>query len=146
MLRHARYSMRVADASCLQGLLSVYQHPVESQTGSCWARRIWVPGWGARVVWPVSAGAGEGLDLDAMAHAANTALLVSRLAALNAEHHGVPGIEVVTPLLDLNDTQVIELAHDMVVPVETCWWWGSGNAEEERWRAAYERLRATPGV
>lgn len=148
VLRHAqRYSMRVTDASCLQGLLSVYQHPVESQTGQLLGAAYLGARLGcARVVWPVSAGAGEGLDLDAMAHAANTALLVSRLAALNAEHHGVPGIEVVTPLLDLNDTQVIELAHDMVVPVETCWWWGSGNAEEERWRAAYERLRATPGV
>jgi hypothetical protein len=148
VLRHAqRYSMRLADSSCLQSLLAAYQHPIETLTGQLLGAAYLGARLGcAKVVWPISAGAGEDLDLDVMAHAANTALLVSRLAALNADHHGVPGIQVVTPLLDLNDAQAIELAYDMSVPVETCWWWGSGQAEEDRWRAAFERLRATPGV
>lgn len=92
------------------------------------------------VVWPVQLG-GEPGDVERVGRAADRALLVTRLVSLDAEEHGRPGIRVETPFVDLSDRQVIELAMDLNVPVDACWWWsdatGARGAEAERERARW---------
>jgi len=70
----------------------------------------------ATVVWPVVCGD----DLEHLAAAADRARLLSRLWTLDnqaGETHGVR-----TPLADLNDAEVAELALDLDAPLETLWW------------------------
>ena len=77
----------------------------------------------SRVVWPITAGAGEGVDIDRAAAIMDRALLCGRLVAIDASSHGRPGIHIETPYADLSDKQVADLALDMAVPLEGCWWW-----------------------
>lgn len=83
-----------------------------------------------RVLWPVSAAAGDSLDLDRIAQAADRALLVGRLAGLDAMLHGSPGLTIETPVVDFSDRQLADLALDMDVPIEACWWWGGESARD----------------
>ncbi len=68
------------------------------------------------IVWPVHLG----IDLDAMERALDRARLVERLVTLDSP----PGAElrIETPLLDLSDAQIAELARDLDAPLETAWW------------------------
>lgn len=97
-----------------------------------------------RVVWPISAGRlghDEEIDLNRASLAADRALLVSRLVALDSDEHGRPAILIEVPYVDLSDRQVAELAVDMDLPVHSCWWWGEpASAEAKRW------LRVLRGV
>lgn len=87
-----------------------------------------------RVLWPINAAVGESLDLDRIAQAHDRALLVSRLVALDAVVHAVPGIHVETPYVDLTDRQIADLAIDMDLPLDACWWWRDPLlAERKRW-------------
>jgi len=92
-----------------------------------------VEGGCASLVWPLTAWTQDGFDRAAIA--ADRALLVSRLVALDAPQHNQPAFRIETPLIDLTDAQVAELAVDMDVPVQLCWWWnqGEGSAESARW-------------
>jgi len=83
----------------------------------------------SRVVWPATAGVGEGVDIDRAAAIMDRAMLCGRLVAIDAIHHGCPGIHIETPYADLSDTQMADLALDMAVPLESCWWWG-GDADD----------------
>jgi hypothetical protein len=81
----------------------------------------------ARLVWPEAVNA----DLDRMSREADRALLVSRLIALEPDLGPAAGagrFEVQTPLLDLSDAQVAELAIDLDVPIWRCWWWPAVSA------------------
>ncbi|MCW5776936.1 MAG: hypothetical protein KIS87_10900 [Phycisphaeraceae bacterium] len=93
-----------------------------------------------RVVWPVqfTTASPEGdCDLEREAIAVDRALLVSRLATLDAGCFGLPELRVETPLVGMTDHQVAELALDLGVPVECCAWWEAGRrAERERWTSA----------
>ncbi len=93
-----------------------------------------------RVVWPVqfTTASPEGdCDLEREAIAVDRALLVSRLATLDAGSFGLPELRVETPLVGMTDHQVAELALDLGVPVECCAWWEAGRrAERERWTSA----------
>ncbi len=94
-----------------------------------------------RVVWPVQLGGaeGDGPDLDDLACHVDRALLVSRLIGLEARTHGSPGIEISTPLLDISDAQLADLAMDMAAPVQACWWYEAGMRGEEPARAELDR-------
>lgn len=107
----------------------------------------------AVVLWPVTAWKGDAIDMDRLAQIADRALLVGRLVALDASVHGVPSIRVETPLLDLADDQVADLAADLGVPLEAVWWWGGADAEarreRDRWSRALEHVgwpRAKAGI
>jgi hypothetical protein len=78
-----------------------------------------------RLVWPVRGVslAGEP-ELDAIAVAVDRAALLSRLIGLKPSELGVPALTVDTPLVDMSDAHLAELAIDLNVPLETCWWWG----------------------
>jgi len=92
-------------------------------------------GFGARrVVWPIQlGGADPGAAVERIARAVDRALLVGRLAALDDD-----AMEVEAPLVDLSDAQLAQLAFDLEVPVEACWWWTgmSGETDRTRWLAA----------
>jgi len=94
-----------------------------------------------RVLWPVQlpgSGARDG-NLDLIARAMDRALLVSRLVSIDEADIGVPEVSIETPFVDLDDEQIADLALDMELPVEACWWSGAygqapGSARErERW-------------
>jgi len=93
-----------------------------------------------RVVWPVqftTAMPERDSDLEREAIAVDRALLVSRLATLDAGSFGLPELRVETPLVGMTDHQVAEIALDLGVPVECCEWWEAGRrAERERWASA----------
>ena len=79
----------------------------------------------SRVIWPV-----RRPDLDAAAIAHDRALLVGRLASLDAAaaarapdaHDGPDALEIVidTPYLDLTDEQIAELIDDIGAPIDAC--------------------------
>lgn len=92
--------------------------------------------------------------VDGLARELDRALLVSRLVTLDAAEHGVGVFEVQTPLMDLSDTQVAEMALDLDVPIWRAWWWEAttgkrtkdavladrANACRDRWCGALEAL------
>ena len=94
-----------------------------------------------RVIWAVQGG-GDGPDapapVETIARSLDRALLAGRLVSLEAEDAGLPEVVIETPLVDLTDAQLAELAMDLSAPVETCWWWGTGGigaagTERSRW-------------
>jgi hypothetical protein len=113
------------------------------------------------VVWPVHYGAGRAgepgtLDLDRAAVGADRALLVGRLMSLEGHESGVPSIRFETPLLDLSDRQLAELAVDLGLSIalegaaaKACWW-TLALQEPSRWsteaidQATAERIRWVP--
>jgi hypothetical protein len=78
-----------------------------------------------RVVWPVWC-AGE---VDGIALALDRARLVSTLASLDARRGGV---SIETPVLDLLDSQLAELAIDVGVPTQGRW---LADDNESRWQS-----------
>lgn len=93
----------------------------------------------------------DGVSVRTVAREIDRAALVGRLAALDAAD-GAP-VSVVTPLIDLDDEQLIDLARDLSVPFELCWWAGvSGEPAAERagarWRGVGDMAAgaaASPG-
>lgn len=97
----------------------------------------------ARVIWPVHAGVPldpESLDVERAAGIVERSLLTERLAAIDDPD----GVVIETPLADLRDAQVAELAVDQAVPLQHAWWWGSrgeaAEASRERWERAWQAI------
>lgn len=96
-----------------------------------------------RVVWPVHhrAGADGSPDLDRIARSIDRALLVGRLISLDSDELGGTEVTIETPFVDLEDDQIADMALDMELPVDACWWSGTfGQApgaatERNRWLA-----------
>ncbi len=78
-----------------------------------------------RVIWPVWC-AGE---VDGIALALDRARLVSTLASLDARRGGV---SIETPVLDLLESQLADLAVDVGVPTQTGW---LADENESRWHS-----------
>lgn len=89
----------------------------------------------SRVVWPVHLGGGS--SSEPMTTAADRAAQVAQLALLDLPRAGGPRtLEIETPLLELSDAQVLELALDLDAPLPrplggaqgfraaggACWW------------------------
>jgi len=70
-----------------------------------------------------------------IALAADRALLVERLVSLDLPEESPLTIE--TPVLDLADDQLAELAIDLAVPFESLGWWGGDGPEAARWTEAF---------
>lgn len=83
------------------------------------------------------------LDPDLIAREVDRAALITRLASLDTGSG--TGCSVITPLIDFDDEQLIDLARDLAVPTEQCWWSAApsdpaARHAAERWRA----VRAMP--
>lgn len=74
-----------------------------------------------------------------VAREVDRAVLVGRLASLDGE--GLAACTVITPLVDLDDEQLLDLARDLSVPSDACWWSGVGDEP-----AAAEAARRWQGV
>jgi hypothetical protein len=92
-----------------------------------------------RVVWPVSAGLGEALNVERIAEIADRALLASKLVALDRAVK-CPAFNIVTPYVDYTDVQIAECALDLDVPVDDVWWHSvagdEAEADRRRWGPA----------
>lgn len=94
-----------------------------------------------RVVWAVlfeGPTPNEPAPVGPIAEAASRAVLVSRLVSLESERAGLPEVIIETPFVDLSDDQLAELACDLGLSPEDCWWWGdsvtpSANRARRRW-------------
>lgn len=94
-----------------------------------------------RLIWPVQAiggGVGEGgdvgvggvgsLDVERVANLLDVATLVGRLVSIETGCE----VSVETPFVDLTDQQLVELALDMGLDREQCWWAAGGTHLGER--------------
>lgn len=92
------------------------------------------------VLWPFNTPGGDGVDLDEVARAVDRSMLITRLASIDSTEHGKPAIRIDPPYADFSDRQLAELAVDLGVPVNLCWWWSSDlpDAAEprDRWLSA----------
>ena len=99
------------------------------------------------VVWPVIH-RGERPDrlppVETIADSVNRATLVGRLVSLDAGAFGLPEIRIETPFVDLTDQQLAELACDLGVRFEDCWWWSSDSSEANDERSRWGPLLPLP--
>ncbi|MBL4591089.1 MAG: hypothetical protein JKY96_03930, partial [Phycisphaerales bacterium] len=83
-----------------------------------------------RVIWPIRVGSVQrdfepGADLDTLAAMIDRAVLAGRLASLDARvGSGDEPIEMTieTPLVDFSNAQLADLAGDLSVSLDACWW------------------------
>ena len=95
----------------------------------------------SRIIWPVHHRPLEsgGVNLDRIGRSIDRALLVGRLVTIDSDELGGAELTIETPFVDLEDEQIADLALDMELPIEACWWSGSfGQApgaatERNRW-------------
>ncbi|MFK7758650.1 MAG: hypothetical protein AB8C13_01745 [Phycisphaerales bacterium] len=100
-----------------------------------------------RVIWPIhsSSLSGDGQSgpvdhLEQVGRAIDRALLTARLATLDAQDYGGVEVMIETPLVDLNDAQLSDLAADLNIPIHSCWFSGANSVpdaalELNRWAA-----------
>lgn len=89
----------------------------------------------------------DAVDATAVAREIDRAELVGRLASLDAPS----GVSVITPVVDLDDEQTLDLARDLGVPAECCWWSGGGadpaaREAASRWRGLGSLAVASGGA
>ncbi len=108
-----------------------------------------------RVVWPIRIPQQHPDRIRAIGDAIDRALLISRLVTLDATDETAHEVVIETPFVDLSDAQIVELARDMAISLESCWWshaQGIPLAEQRRsqWDAMSRRsstqLEPKPGV
>lgn len=75
-----------------------------------------------RVVWPMRIPEHAPDRIDAIGTAIDRAMLVARTASLDASPSTAFEVTIETPFIDLDDRQIHELARDMALPIDTCWW------------------------
>lgn len=100
------------------------------------------------MIWPLQAARDHEPDLDLIAKAADRAVLVSRLVSIDGDQHAFPFIALETPYIDLQDTQIAELAVDLNVPLRLCWWnvAASDDSEAADERERWEQLMRLPAT
>lgn len=96
-----------------------------------------------KVVWGVQI---DGEDhggterIERIARALDRAILVGRLATLDAPSSGAVEVVVETPLADLTDQQVVDLALDLSVAHDSCWWRGVSHPLADEQSRRFEDL------
>ncbi len=98
-----------------------------------------------RVVWPIRVMRPE-MDqmdvqmetlVDQIAQAIDRAVLAARLASLDASDGTAVDVVIETPFVDLSNAQMLDLAGDLAIPVETCWWHSGRTLPNAQERFAY---------
>ena len=75
-----------------------------------------------RVVWPVRIPLNHPSRIKAIGDTLDRAMLVSRAVSLDATHQTAPEVVIETPFIDLSDAQLVDLARDLTLPIDACWW------------------------
>lgn len=75
-----------------------------------------------RVVWPIRIPMNHPDRIKGIGDALDRAMLVSRLVSIDADETTAPEVIIETPFIDLSDAQIADLAMDMAIPLESCWW------------------------
>ncbi len=95
-----------------------------------------------KVVWPIRVMRPEtrvGMDqlIDTIGNTVDRAILASRLASLDADQDTAVDVTIETPFVDLSNEQMLDLASDLAVPVEACWWHAARELPNAQERIAY---------
>jgi len=97
-----------------------------------------------RLVWGIQFPyLGSEPDLDAIATTVDRTMLIARLASLDLwddPDAKVPEVLIETPLIDLSDEQVADLASDLSVPWQTVWWLGAPGEQAREDRSRWESV------
>lgn len=108
-----------------------------------------------RVIWPLRIPEDHPDRINHIGTALDRAMLISRLVSLDAAAETSPEVQIETPFIDLTDIQILDLARDMALPLETCWWAQaqsipSAQHRAQRWQQVDQRqavqLEPKPGV
>ena len=91
-----------------------------------------------RVVWPIRVMRPETTEtisqlVEQIGITVDRAILASRLASLDTTESSAVEVIIETPFVDLSNEQMLDLAADLAIPLETCWWQGGRtlpNAQE----------------
>jgi len=75
-----------------------------------------------KVVWPIRISENHPDRIGAIGKAIDRAMLVARIVTLDASEHTAPEVKIDTPFVDFTQEQICELARDMALPVDSCWW------------------------
>jgi len=75
-----------------------------------------------RVVWPVRIPQNHPSRIKAIGDTLDRAMLVSRAVSLDATAQTAPEVVIETPFIDLSDAQLVDLARDLTLPIDACWW------------------------
>ncbi len=108
-----------------------------------------------RVVWPIRIPESHPNRIAAIGEAIDRAMLISRLVSIDANTETAPELLIETPFVDLSDDQIADLAQDIAIPIDTCWWADAGDItiaqqRAEAWKSIDPRqsamLEPKPGV
>lgn len=101
----------------------------------------------SKVIWPATSGIGSTVDVDRSCRIQDLAALVGRIVSLDCTDHGHPEFTIEAPLADCSDNRVADLAVDLAVPLDSCWWTNPkaslAFAEHDRWERALQSVGAT---
>lgn len=84
-----------------------------------------------RLIWPARIGNASidfdpARDLDRLASTIDRSVLIGRLATLDAPNAGdeaeLREVVIETPVVDFSNAQLADLAGDLSVPLDSCWW------------------------
>lgn len=77
-----------------------------------------------RVLWPIHIQESTEVAhrLSQISTAIDRSILAARLATLDAQSQGGVEVTIETPLVDLTDQQLADIAADLNVPITSCWW------------------------
>jgi hypothetical protein len=92
--------------------------------------------WPVRIMRPENASVIEGF-VDQIAMAIDRGLLASRLASLDATQDTAVDVVIETPFVDLSNDQMLDLAGDLAIPLETCWWYNARTLPNAQERFGY---------
>lgn len=75
-----------------------------------------------RVIWPVRISESSEDRIADIGTTIDRAMLIARTASLDAAPNTAAEVTIETPFVDLDHRQMHELARDMALPIDTCWW------------------------
>lgn len=100
------------------------------------------------VVWAAQTESSSDRRTDEITTVIDRALLVARLATLDAQRSGDVEVNIETPIVDLDDSQILDLASDLSVPLDAGWWRDSPHEialrQRTRWAAATAGVPGAP--
>lgn len=96
------------------------------------------------LIWPVRIPESHPNRIKAIGDTIDRCMLISRLVSIDASRETAPEVVIETPFVDLSDEQIFELALDMALPTEMCWWSQAADSSLAQRRAQeWQRISST---